>query len=51
MKIKIPPIIQIVAPLWTEKISKRKTFKQLKKGCNIKGVYLNIGNYDCCIVD
>jgi len=50
LKIKIPETIQTVAPLWTEKLKKRRTFDTLKKGCKIKGVYLNIGHYDCCIV-
>lgn len=50
MKLKIPEIIQTVAPLWTKKLKKRRTFETLKKGCKIDGIYLNIGHYDCCVV-
>lgn len=50
MKIKIPKTVQIVAPLWTEKLAKRRTWKSLKKGCTIKGTYLDIGHYQSCIV-
>lgn len=50
MKIKIPPIIQTVAPLWTEKMNKRKTFDELRQECIIRGVHLNIRKYECCIV-
>ena len=50
LKLNIPPIIQTCAPLWTEKLNKRRTFKKLREGCRIKGTFLHIGQYDCCIV-
>ena len=50
MKIKIPEIMQVLAPKWTKKILKRKTFVQLGRECTVDGEKLDIGEYECCIV-
>ena len=50
MKIKIPEIMQVLAPKWTKKIIKRKTFEQLGRECTVDGRKLDIGEYECCIV-
>ena len=50
MEIKIPKVIQRLAPLWTMKIEKRRNFKMLHKVCTINGRTLDIALYNKCIV-
>jgi len=50
MKIRIPTLIQKLAPLWTKKLRLRKNFDAVSTTCVIKGVTLNLLNYGCCIV-